>query len=456
MSRFALPGLTVPAFLLLCLFLGGSTQGVWRVMVLQLVAVGLIGWAALVERKDRAEASERRLMLLAALAVLLFAVQLIPLPPGLWAALPGRDTVAGGFAAIGQGLPWLPLSLTPYDTLATAWTFLPPLAVLAVMARGSGLSERVLALTIVIGTLLGVLLGAVQTLGGFRADAWWYLYDQTNGGAVGFFANRNHMGTLLLIAIPFAAALIAATRSSGRSRGGGWHGAVTLGAGALLLILVGLALNMSAAAVMLTLPVVAFSAMLFPGSSARRRLLFIAAAGLTIVAVLLYTSSPVQAELAGSDTASFDQRLHFWTLSWSAAMNSFPFGTGLGSFERVFPLFETASAVNANYVNHAHNDYLELLVEAGLAGILLLIAFAAWWATAALRAWTSPLATVYGRAATIASGAVLAHSLVDYPLRTAAIAAVFAACLALMARPLRASSGGKSSSSRAPRHVVIG
>ena len=37
------------------------------------------------------------------------------------------------------------------------------------------------------------------------------------------------------------------------------------------------------------------------------------------------------------------------------------------------------------------------------------------------------------RAAVIASAAILAHSLVDYPLRTAAISALFAMCLAFLA-----------------------
>jgi hypothetical protein len=39
------------------------------------------------------------------------------------------------------------------------------------------------------------------------------------------------------------------------------------------------------------------------------------------------------------------------------------------------------------------------------------------------------------RAATIASAVILAHSFVEFPLRTAAIGAVFAMCLALMAEP---------------------
>ena len=55
----------------------------------------------------------------------------------------------------------------------------------------------------------------------------------------------------------------------------------------------------------------------------------------------------------------------------------------------------------------------------------------------------------------IASAAVLVHSLVDFPLRTAAISACFAMCLALLTGcrlPVRQD----KSDLRPTRHVIIG
>ena len=37
----------------------------------------------------------------------------LPLPPGLWLALPGRNELAGAATATGQPQPWRPLSLSP-------------------------------------------------------------------------------------------------------------------------------------------------------------------------------------------------------------------------------------------------------------------------------------------------------------------------------------------------------
>ena len=85
-------------------------------------------------------------------------------------------------------------------------------------------------------------------------------------------------------------------------------------------------------------------------------------------------------------------------------------------------------------MNHAHNDYLELALETGLPGILLLIAFLAWWCWQAAAVWRSPSSNHLAKAATIASAAIMAHSIVDYPLRTSAIAALFATCLVFMSQ----------------------
>lgn len=453
MKRSMMRGAAVPFYLLLCLLLGGSVQGTWRVMVLQLLALALIGWAASARRGEALTGASRGLLSLVVIALLLFVAQLVPLPPSVWSSLPGREEVANGYAALGFRLPALPISLAPYATLQTALTFLPPLAVLLAIIRLHAHRQSWLAIALLLGALGGVLLGTVQTLGGPQPGAWWYLYDLTNSGAVGFFANRNHMGTLLLTSIPFAVALIASGLGSVRSQSGR-QGLLVAGVGGLLLLIVGLVLNRSTAAILLALPVIVFSALLLPVGHHRQRPLIVAAALLTVAGFALYTSNPIQAELAGTDTTSLDTRLWMWSRSWAAIQESFPVGTGLGTFEQVFRLFEHSESVGRTYANHAHNDYLELLLETGVVGMVLLVAFLLWWARQAGRVWQSPISSHYARAATIASGSILAHSLVDYPLRTAALASVFGMCIALMAqgRRQRESAGSRPQA----RHVTIG
>jgi len=101
---------------------------------------------------------------------------------------------------------------------------------------------------------------------------------------------------------------------------------------------------------------------------------------------------------------------------------------------------------------HAHNDYAEVALELGAGGVALVLLFLAWWAAAVWRAWRSAEAGPFARAGAIASAAMLVHSLVDFPLRTAAIAACFGACIALLADS-RAAPPKEKAQLRRKRHV---
>jgi O-antigen ligase len=445
----------VPAYLLLALLLGGSGQGVWANMVLQVLGVAIIGWAALAPKGEPLAPASRDFLVLAALAVLLLILQLAPLPPAFWTGLPGRDLIEAGYRSLGYPLPALPLSIAPYQTVSTALTLLPPLAVLVGIVRLHASQASWIAGAVVAGAFLGVLLGTIQTVGGRGPDAWWYLYKITNTGAVGFFANRNHMGTLLLVSIPLAVALIAGGSAKHRERGRS-QAMLAMGAGGFLLVLVGLALNGSLAALALSVPTIAFSTLILPGGWRWRGLALPLAAIATVAAVLVFASSPIHSELAGSDTTSFDSRLEIWNVTAAAIAETFPAGTGVGTFEQAYRLLEDPATITRTYVNHAHNDYLEVLLEAGAAGLLLMLAFLLWWGGMCVKVWRSPLSSHFARAATIASGVVLAHSIVDFPLRTAAIATVFAACLAMMAQPSRKRLSDDASELRPARHMAVG
>lgn len=448
--------LVIPAYLLLCLVLGGSSQGIWANMALQLVAVAIIAWAALARKREPLTGASKLLLLLAILGLVLLLLQLVPLPAGIWGALPGRELIEEGFSSLGYSPGFLALSVAPYQTLATALTLLPPLAVLVGIVRLKAYREGWLAGALLAGTFLAVLLGVIQTVNGQGQQSWWYLYEITNIGSVGFFANRNHMGTLLLVSIPFAVAVFAGGNRKG-DRHGQSQALLAIGATGLLIVLVGLALNGSLAALALAVPTIAFSALILPGRKRWPVLAVPLAALATVAAVLLYTNGPVQSKLAGSDITSFESRWQIWKLTAPPIADSFPAGTGIGTFEHVYRLLEDPAAITRKYVNHAHNDYLELVLEAGAAGLLLILAFILWWVRQTAAVWRSALNSHFARAATIASGVILAHSIVDYPLRTAAMAAVFAASLAIMAQPWRQrSEEGESTAARPAKHLVIG
>ncbi len=92
----------------------------------------------------------------------------------------------------------------------------------------------------------------------------------------------------------------------------------------------------------------------------------------------------------------------------------------------------------------------------GIFGVVLIAAFLGWWAMLASKIWRSASFSAMTRAAVIASGVILFHSVVDYPLRTSAIAAVFALCLGMMAQPAEARTDRSGAGVQRARHVKIG
>jgi O-antigen ligase len=286
--------------------------------------------------------------------------------------------------------------------------------------------------TILLATALSVLIGALQITGGM--DSPWYFYDITNYGVtVGFFANANHMATLLVVTVPFLAALSAAARGRRREAHRS-SGLFVILAGLFALVLVGLAINGSLAGLGLMVPVSAASAMLLM----RRR--GVPAWAIALVALLTLTSvgavfsgrfdnNLIAAEAQSSEVSRYTT----FGVSLEAARTHFPFGSGIGTFQPIYRLFEDPERVTNTYVNHVHSDWIEIVLETGIFGLGLLLAFLAWWTSRAIAIWRASEPDPFSRAATIASAAIMAHSLVDYPLRTAAIAAVFAACCAIMA-----------------------
>ena len=115
-----------PAYLFLCLLLGGSSQGVWGNAILRLLAVVLIAWAILDRREETLARPVKQLLGLFALAILLVIFQLIPLPVKVWTGLPGRELVVDGFQLLGLNPPPMPLSLFPTDSMAAVLALLPP------------------------------------------------------------------------------------------------------------------------------------------------------------------------------------------------------------------------------------------------------------------------------------------------------------------------------------------
>lgn len=426
--------------LFLCLVAGGASRlNAMNVLVLELASLAPLAWAvSRLSTTDGWRSLWQPLALMAAAAAIPL-LQLIPLPPDLWARLPGRDAPADILRLAGLE-SWRPYSLTPGWTLSGAIALLPPFAVFLLTCCLSLREREWLARAVLAAAVLGLVLGIGQVM----TDGRFLVYDVPyTGGASGFFANRNHYAALLLCALPLAAVLIAQVNVRSREQ------ALLLTLAGLvifLVVIIGVAMARSRAGVLLLAPA-------FLGSFAivwRRkggqigRWPILAFSGVVVVAGLLgalFGLGPLLARFSTSGTE--DIRFAALPTIWRGGFDFLPFGSGIGSFDPAFQSLEPINLVGPEFLNHAHNEYAEIWLETGLLGVVALVAFFAWWGYAFWKsiaggsAQRSPLAL----AGATMSGLLLLHSIVDYPLRTLALATLFAFACGLLVPPVNKSSG---------------
>lgn len=428
-----------PAFLILCLLLGGTSgtaAGVIANALLQSLALCLLLLCLWTWGRAPAPVAAKGPMWLTGFLLLLCLLSLIPLPPALWQQLPAREPVAAGLSMLGLGTVPLPLSLAPEGTLASLLCLLPPSAVFLLVLRSSHEERKRLPLAVLGVAVVSIFLGAAQLLGGGDSPLRFYQITSPNT-PVGFFSNTNHYATLILCALPFIGYLTARVeaRRSRQKRSGALIVLVAMG----LFLVTGVAISGSLAGYGLAIVTIAATLLVYRRAThGRLTKRWIAALALLLTAFLAAAwVGPLNTEAIVrkvSDQPGSRKVMTATTLA--AAKQFFPAGSGLGSFPDVYRTYETKSVATGTYVNHAHNDYAELLLELGAGGFVLVLGFLAWWIRWTLRIWRGEgEGSNLGRAASIIVGVILLHSLVDYPLRTSAIAALFAMACALLAPP---------------------
>ncbi len=128
-------------------------------------------------------------------------------------------------------------------------------------------------------------------------------------------------------------------------------------------------------------------------------------------------------------SAATEMRDDVW-LETSRIWSDFPVtGTGAGSFVSIFASYRDAASAGANvFLRHAHNDYLEFLIETGPVGLLLLASVAL---LALRQAWLAmstrhrPLLQGLGFGSLMGIIAILYHSIADFNLRIPSNAMMF-------------------------------
>lgn len=430
------------AWLVIVFATGGGARGdVQSLLVLNPLAFAVLG-AGLVSLRLRDARARGIVFALAAALILLMALQLVPLPPAFWRSLPGRDLPGAIDDAVRLGATWRPLTMTPQATREALWSLANPLAVLVLGAQVSTREQsRIVGLLLALGLASG-LLALVQIAGPDTGPA--YLYHITNNGfAVGLFANRNHQAVFLAMLIPLALAwrrLASAGRRVPTSR----QSLEWLPAAVYLLFIVPLVLvtgsrsgTIVAAIALLVAPALFWNLDDTARTSGRgsaktkgpgaARLIVGAVAVLTISALAAVLGRALSFERFFAQPVLDDARVRILPTVYTMIEGFFPVGAGFGSFPQVFQVYEPDALLVPTYMNHAHNDWLELALEGGLPAVLLLAsALIALFAAGLRRSFApgvDPRRCLLARLGAFALVQLGIASLSDYPVRVPSLAA---------------------------------
>lgn len=137
------------------------------------------------------------------------------------------------------------------------------------------------------------------------------------------------------------------------------------------------------------------------------------------------------AETAASSDISTN-RTYIWGVTLEVIKNNLPLGAGIGAFAAAYTPYDLANGIER--VEQAHNDYLQILADAGLVG-LALAAFFIWQLfKTGLKSVETDNLFRRGLAIGAFGGcfAILVHSLFDFVLHTTAVTYMFLTLVALL------------------------
>ncbi|MER8772038.1 O-antigen ligase family protein [Mesorhizobium sp. M0960] len=375
---------------------GGTASGLYTDTLIEIAAIVS---AAAVFSQTPGQRIPRPVLWLLVFAVALILLQIVPLPAAIFNGLRPELLL---------GDPWVGESRFRFISVGVGRTVESLLYLLAAAAFFLAVlrlrAEQVSALLpfLFMGVICNGLAGAIQYSLSDDVAIVGLLPFTINAG---LFANVNHFSALLFVSIPFVVYY-------GLFRGHLLSGSFGLIALLLLLLAAG-----SRAGVLIGLAITILSVIFL---SARSRV-----SGFSVLLIFIGLSIYTMSVWTKLDAQALDPafgRGEFARTTIEGIKDNWATGVGFGNFQKSYQIYEREGMIFKQYVNHAHNEYLELAFEGGIPAILLMVGYFALLFAALARVRRDPLQ----KAAFLSVSFLLIHSLVDYPLRTEALAMTFA------------------------------
>ena len=285
-----------------------------------------------------------------------------PLPLGILRLVsPARAELTEAIAHAAPAVNFAPLSVAPFATFEQLFRYIAYIAVFLTIRELSWRFDRhtwLIVLPLVIMAAAEAAAGIAQT-------------HQT-GFARGTYVNRNHFAGFLELALPFAVAYSVMTLR--RRRGPlplrqALIACLAIATAALLFM--GVVDSLSRMGFLASLAgLMAVALFSIPGR--KRPMLALITVAVIAAAIWLPSDALIRrlTNLRVPGEISTTTRLNIWADTYRLIKAYPAFGCGAGAYESAMHRYQTAAPLNT--VDYAHNDYLQLLAELGIPGVVIL------------------------------------------------------------------------------------
>src|SRR6202050_2513437 len=314
-------------------------------------------------------------------------------------------------------------SAYPHDTVSLALLYFS-YAILCFLAGQALLKSSQARTLAIIFSLYGAVLASFALIQGISSNGklYWLRQPRMGGWIYGPYVNHNHYAGLMEMLVPIPLVLSLTSLASHKTRAA---------AAAVAAVMVGTIFLSGSRGGMLAIiaELVILAILLIKQKQGLGTAIGVGVFLVVVVGLLTWVGG---AELfkrtVGSTHAEItsDIRHNINRDGLKMFLKKPVLGWGLGTFPVVYPQFRTF--YTNFFVNEAHNDYLQLLVEMGLLGfgtMLWLLITLYRRAIKKISHWTSDLSGAVTLACMLGLSGILLHSAVDFNLQIPANAALF-------------------------------
>ncbi len=362
-----------------------------------------------------------------------YSCSLLQVPLLLLAVYGFVQIIPFGTYAEATGISGIPrtISIEPFATQLTAFhtlAFCLFFSVTLVYLDSAKRLRRIAAFLIVFGFLYAFYAILQSVLSPTRIFG---IYDTQFAVPFGSFVNRHDFAAFIemAIAVPLGLLFVGAVRRDKRLL---YVIAVTLMGSALLL-------SQSRGGLVSLVAEIILLIILTTDSKGRKKIILKVALSLLLIIAAVGgalfvggdTSLTRFAETATSQDIT-SSRIHIWEVTLKVIAANMPLGTGMGAYTQAYTAFDTLSGLEM--VEQVHNDYLQILADAGLIGLVIGGLFLFLFFREGIRNLRRQNTFRRGIAVGAFAGcfAVLIHSLFDFVLHITAISVLFLTLMSML------------------------